>query len=369
MKYTHYIYKLENGLKIITPNGKEITKEEYDEHSSSVLCWLEIANPTAFKFLRPNNVIKDVESLFRIFDEIVVRRKFPRDLLNLNGITFIYVIGYFIQNSREPIEPLLAHLMARALMKWLPNSQLIEEYLLMSADSGNIEDACTLLVQYSEERTFYKIKKNVSGALKYGEFVYNNFLDDRRNVRYKGLYAKALFESDPKGNVNKAVDIMLDIVLKERNLALDTLIDLLEILSKEKVDREIDFKELESIIYSEEHWNQGRYKAQYWLAKCYISGVNRRKNVKVAIRYLKDIINHDVDMMAEAGASLAELYYNGDGVYVDYDEAFFIASSVQDAYLELANTSDSKLDEICYNCSIKSIKAMEKENDLSGDSK
>ena len=52
MKYTHYLYKLPSEHTIVTPHGKEISNDEYNEYFEISMKWLKEVRPKVYKEIK-----------------------------------------------------------------------------------------------------------------------------------------------------------------------------------------------------------------------------------------------------------------------------------------------------------------------------
>lgn len=364
MKYTHYLYKLPNEHTIVTPHGKEINIDEYNEYFEISMKWLKEVRPKVHKEIKAS--MKESGFTFELLNKMFDAYLFdpvkggvqPRYFLDKRTIAFIFVVSYLIQKESKKVNPLLAHVMGNALLLWLPtNHGLIEHYLAISAESHkekSLSDGFLLVRLYCPNLGFgtYGFNSDIDKALKYAKTLYNNPLNKHRVENYDYAYARALFEKD-KRNADECIKI-IDKKLNKYNIEwedytnvlLNYLLLELEISSKvQNIDLDIDLLYAEGVLAKEGEMSRRRNEGFYWLAKCYIEGKNNIKSIKKAIELIGKI--NDPDLYKKAGTMFAKLYLEGNGVELDVREAYDIAclADVQASiYPWVSGTFDSELD-------------------------
>ena len=342
MKYTHYLYKLSSGHTIVTPHGKEITREEYREYFEISSQWLKDVRPNAYKDIKPDpdNQKTYGSMINKMFDAYLydpveggVQANY---FLDKRTLAFLFVVSYLIQKEdRECITPFLSHVMGNALLLWLPIKDLVEHYLSLSAEVGkgsNLLDAFLLVRLFCPNIGFtnYGFEKDVDKALKYATVLYNNPLNKHRVENYDYAYARALFEKN-KCNAKECIEIIDKKLNKfniERedytNVLLNYLILELEIASKVRdIKVNLDLNYIEELLSKQGDYSMRKNQGYYWLAQCYINGKNNAKDISKAIKLLTSI--NDPYLYKKAGAALANLYLTGNGVEYDAREALDIA--------------------------------------------
>lgn len=342
MKYTHYVYKLQSGHKIVTPNCKPILHEEFLEYFAIVSKWLKDVRPGSYNDINPDpNNDKTYGLMLNKMFEAYLHDPFKggieeRYFLDDKTLAFIFVVSYFIQKyDRENLDPFLCHVMGNALLKWLPIPYLVKDYLWESAQVGkgsNLSDGFLLVQMFCPNFGFsdYGFIPDVDKALKYATNLYNNPLNKYGLPNCDYAYAKALFEKD-KNNAAECIKIIekkikqYDLGNKVRMCVLSNYLVLeLEILANvSNIKTTISLESLEKKINKLDDYFIRRNQGYYWLAQCYIYGRNTKKDIQKAIKLLRSI--NDPSLYKKAGISLGKLYLEGNGVDLDAREAFDIA--------------------------------------------
>lgn len=344
MKYTNYVYKLKNGYHIISPERREITKNEYFRYLDISLRWLKVVRPEVYVEIKP--FIKDDESLItyieKMFNGFIYNPEkegsSTKYFLDKRPLAFIFVLSYIIQNQpQNEIDPDIAHVMGNALLLWEPSyTGLIEYYLSICAKSrnaNNLNDCFLLVCLFCPNIGFfnYGFKNNKEKALDYAKILYHSSANKHQLDNYDYAYARALFEND-SSKAGECMEIICDKISKyniehnnsDTNAILNYLLLGLEIYSKAKdLDKFLDLKSIEKIIEKEPESSLKRNEGFYLLAACYVYGKNNFKDIDKAIELLEQIKNPNI--IGKAGALLSSLYLEGNGVELDAREALEIA--------------------------------------------
>ena len=286
--------------------------------------------------------------------------------LDKRTLAFIYVVSYLIQKENSgTLDPDLCHVMGHALLLWLPNHELVEHYLSLSAQSNrdeSLSDGFLLVRLFCPNIGFsdYGFAKDLDKAIKYAIILFNNPLNKHWVENYDYAYARVLFEKD-KNNAEECIKI-IDKKLNKFNIEfadftdalLNYLLLELEIAAKVRVlSINLDLNYVETVLLKMGQLSLRRNKGLYWLAQCYIEGKNNEKNIKKAIELLTSI--NDPYLFKDTGASLAKLYLDGDGVDCDAREALDIAclAEMQAELHPYARTDSKSLDDIMHQASIR----------------
>ena len=339
MRYAYYLYKLSSGHTILTPKGKTITKEEFSEYFDIVCKWLKDVRPNLFNDINPQ---KDSRRYGEMLNEMFEAYQYDpieggvqeRYFSDLRTLAFLFVVSYYIQKENEKVlSPQLTHVMGNALLEWLPISKLVEYYLSLSANpdyGSNTSDGYTLFRMFNQDR-FFTLKgfeKNDEKAFKYAEMNYTNPLN-RHDCNNSDLaYAKMLFKKDKYLYIDDVLRIINE-KLENYNLEDENdqcvlrhyFIFQLEVSSKIKnANIDIDLDYAEDYLLNKVGYSLFKSEGLYWLAQCYISGLNNSKNVEKAKELLLKI--NDPYMYKRAGASLAKIYLDA----FDYEQALTVAT-------------------------------------------
>ena len=346
MNFQYKLYQLETGHTIVTPHGEPITGEEFNKYFSIISKWLEDERPDSFKKIQPSAANQNtygsmVSKMFKaIVSDPYGEGLHQRYLLEKRTLAFLFVISYYIQKeNRERTNPFLNHVMGHALLEWMPLPNLVEHYLGLSAENGGDCKDAVLLCEIFGDCPRYRrwgFERNPDKALKYAEIARRSPFYDRCAVEVDFAYAKALFCEDEE-NAEKSMSIVRE-----------TINGIFEKLADDEAPAEYlcwEYLELGFEMCSKRRLHKGDFDlllaaydqvieepdprlyicgCKYWLAQCYINGINNQKDVSKAIGLLCSF--HNPDYIKKAGLSLAKLYLEGNGVPKDISEARAIAS-------------------------------------------
>mgnify|MGYP006873014221 CR=1 FL=1 len=343
MKLEHHLCLLKNGNTIISPDGKPISNEFYEYALGIVLKWVESECATTdykkIMWYVDNRDIKN--TALRIYD-LIWDRKFGEKFRFLSDIplAFIYVIGYYIDNSDDDlINYPLSCIMAGLLTFFLPYPSLIKDYLKRSFFQGCVEEDGFNYITFllNEDKDFYSDNKpDYFEAYKCAEILLHN--SSTKHIRCNGyLYALAAFRS-AEVPLNKSLLIIKrqfkgksiyevdELDVESNTTELLSLVLLLEINAKYKQDViPVDIDKMYEALISDTNQDYFKQKMIYWVAMNYIYGTNNNRQVEKGIYIIKNYITSK-DLIKLAGATLAKIYL--DGYYEiapDYEEAYAIA--------------------------------------------
>ena len=346
LKYKYGIAE-KHGHPFITPDGKYISDKDYIFYLDLILGWAEKANKSEFEKL---NIVKEN------IDNITLRKLFDllsqhtgsenlRDFLNKRGLAFVFVVSYHIQKRKDEfLSPYLAKVYYSSLMRWLPVSKVAHHYLDIMCNNNHLEALRLLTVAYtgddyfSSEADLLNIKEDLDKAVYYADKLYHSPLNEHVCDRNDLYYSKALFKKDVR-NADHCLDALNHIIHKywlesdedESYVILDYIIFELEIASKVKSPHvNLDFDEIEGYLLTLSDWSDFKVAGLYWLAKCYLAGLNCEKNARKAEYFLKYVMNSHASYIKKSGAVLATIKMDGIDCEIDYEEANNIVDLAMD---------------------------------------
>ncbi len=218
MNYVFNTYTLKSGHTIITPDGKPMSEEQFQEYFSFCCDWLKDVNPEAYEEIKPTPDAKSYGSMVHqmLIGLLHNKEGWPlRYYLDPRPLAFFFVVSYYIQKEdRERIDPFLARTLGHALLEWLPQPELVVHYLDISARNLHIDDAITLTKIYSLNtpstrfpRQFAYLK-DPAKAFEYAKLAYEFACDIKCPDLADCYYAEALYDLDKK-NAEECMSIVL----------------------------------------------------------------------------------------------------------------------------------------------------------------